>query len=125
MADRGLSRREFIEVSGGVGVGLLISFALPVRAGAAKMASSGTHELNAWIRIGVDDTVHFSVSKMEMGQGVLTSVSMILAEELEVDWQRVRAQQAPADERFGRQRFVAAFWWRVFALHHRKPVAVE
>ncbi len=104
MPERGLSRREFLEVSGGVGVGLVLSFTLPVRAGAEKIASPGTHELNAWIRIGVDDAVHFFVSQLEMGQGVLTSVSMILAEELEVDWQRVRAQQAPADERFGRQR---------------------
>ena len=104
MPERGVSRREFLEVSGGVGVGLVLSFVLPVQVRAAQVASPGMQELNAWIRIGVDDTIHLSVSQLEMGQGVLTSVPMIIAEELEVDWRRVVAEQAPADERFGRQR---------------------
>ncbi len=105
MPERGLSRRHFLEVSGGVGVGLVLSFALPGGPAAArKTAPPGTQELNAWIRIGTDDTVEFFVSQLEMGQGVFTSVPMLIAEELEVDWQRVRAQQAPADDRFGRQR---------------------
>ena len=103
MSDRGLSRREFLGVSGGVGVGLVLSFSLPGTGCAAKPAAAAAGELNAWIRIGTDDTVHFSVSKLEMGQGVFTSVPMVIAEELEVDWQRVKAHQAPADARFGRQ----------------------
>ena len=105
MSERGLSRREFLEVSGGLGVGLVLSFALrmPPAAAAGEFTPTKMHELNAWIRIGVDDSIHFSVSQMEMGQGVLTSVPMAIAEELEVDWTLVRAEQAPADERFGRQ----------------------
>ena len=103
MSESGLSRREFLSVSGGVGVGLVISFALPESGYAAKLEGAGSRELSAWIRIGSDDTVHVSVPKLEMGQGVLTSIPMVIAEELEVEWGSVRAHQAPADARFGRQ----------------------
>ena len=60
-------------------------------------------ELNAFIRIGPDGTVMFSLPKSEMGQGVLTSLALLLAEELEVDWARVRSEHAVSDEkRYGR-----------------------
>lgn len=104
MSEHTLSRRQFLSVSGGAGVGLVLAFSLPVPARAARPSMPAVHELNAWIRIGTDDTVNFQVSQLEMGQGVFTSVPMLIAEELEVPWERVRAQQAPADERFGRQR---------------------
>jgi isoquinoline 1-oxidoreductase beta subunit len=61
-------------------------------------------ELNAWIRIDPDDTVTMSVPESVMGQGILTGVAMILAEELDADWATVRAEHAPADgARYGRQ----------------------
>jgi isoquinoline 1-oxidoreductase beta subunit len=103
MSEASLSRREFLTVSGGLGAGLVLSFSLPGLGHAARPNAPGRHELSAWIRIGTDDVVHFSVSKLEMGQGVFTSIPMVLAEELEVDWKQVRAEQAPADARFGRQ----------------------
>ncbi len=52
---------------------------------------------NGWVRIDPDDTVTFSIDRAEMGQGVLTSLAMILAEELDADWSRVRSQHAPQD----------------------------
>ncbi len=103
MSDGGFSRREFLSVSGGLGVGLVLSFSLPGSGRAEKLSVPETHELNAWIRVATDDSVYLSVSKLEMGQGVFTSIPMVLAEELEVDWGRIRAEQAPADARFGRQ----------------------
>ncbi len=60
--------------------------------------------LDAWIRIDPDDTVTFRIADSEMGQGVMTALSMILAEELDADWAKVRAEHAPVDAaKYGRQ----------------------
>ena len=56
--------------------------------------------LNAWVRITPDDTVTLLLSQSEMGQGVYTSLPMILAEELECDWQKVRIEMAPVGEAY-------------------------
>ena len=101
--DGSLSRRAFLQVSGGVGVGLLVSFLVPMHARATVDVRGG--ELDAFIQIAPDGTVTFSLPKSEMGQGVLTSLAMLLAEELEVDWSKVRSQHAIADEaRYGNWR---------------------
>jgi len=104
MSGRTLTRRHFLEVSGGAGAGLVIALHLP---GARRLAAAMAEQpvpLNAWIRIGTDGSVTFLVSESEMGQGVLTSMPMLLAEELEVDWSEVRSIHAPADrEAYGRQ----------------------
>jgi isoquinoline 1-oxidoreductase beta subunit len=55
---------------------------------------------NAWLRIGADDTVLVEVDRSEMGQGVTTSLPMLLAEELEADWTTVRIEFAPADKAY-------------------------
>ena len=82
---------------------LLVSFLVPMRARATVDPRSG--ELDAFIQIAPDGTVTFSLPKSEMGQGVLTSLAMLLAEELEVDWSTVRSQHAIADEaRYGNWR---------------------
>lgn len=110
-----LRRRDFLQISGGLGIGLVVSFALPFavsrEAGAAAGAAGGTQgaptgvpvgELNAFVRIEPDGSVVFSFPKSEMGQGVLTSLAMLVAEELEVDWQRVRSEHAISSEaRYG------------------------
>jgi isoquinoline 1-oxidoreductase beta subunit len=60
--------------------------------------------LNAWVVIGADDTVTFLIDEAEMGQGVLTALSMVLAEELGADWSKVRAECAICDpSRYGYQ----------------------
>ena len=56
--------------------------------------------LNAWVRIAPDDTVTLVLSQSEMGQGVYTSLPMILAEELECDWDKVRIEMAPVGEAY-------------------------
>jgi isoquinoline 1-oxidoreductase beta subunit len=97
-----LSRREFLETTGAAGAGLLIGFHLPARAALAAAAAAA--ELNAWIHIGTDEGVTLIVSESEMGQGVLTSLPQVLADELDADWTRVRSEHALADRgRFGRQ----------------------
>ena len=101
-----LSRREFLEATGIAGAGLLIGFHLPTRTRVltTKPAAAAGMELNAWIHIGTDDAVTLIVSESEMGQGVLTSLPQILADELDADWTRVRSEHALADRaKFGRQ----------------------
>ncbi len=98
----GLSRRAFLGVSVATGAGLAIGF--PLTASRSHGASVESPEINAWIRIGTDDRVTLVVPEAEMGQGVLTALPMILAEELEADWRNVHSIHAPADRaRYGRQ----------------------
>ena len=94
-----LSRRRFLEVTGGAAAGLTLGFHVPpMRRGMAGGAASAV--LNAWIRIAPDDTVTLVLSQSEMGQGVYTSLPMILAEELECDWDKVRIEMAPVGEAY-------------------------
>lgn len=97
------TRRDFLTTVSGVGAGLLIGFRLPRHLGAAPRALADDAELNAWIRIGADDRVTLLVNESEMGQGVITSLPMILAEQLDVDWTKVRSEHALADARYGNQ----------------------
>ncbi len=105
----GMNRREFLRVGAAVGGGFVVGLLLPdlgffgPHGGAADAKEPpGTVKLNAFVRIGVDGIVTVIVPKSEMGQGVLTSLAMLVAEELEADWSRVRAEEAPAapDYRF-------------------------
>ncbi|MCU0493364.1 MAG: molybdopterin-dependent oxidoreductase [Chloroflexaceae bacterium] len=58
---------------------------------------------SAWLAIDTNGVATITVGKPDMGQGVRTALAMLLAEELELDWQNVRVEQAPADRRFGNQ----------------------
>jgi len=83
------------------GVGLLIGFAVPSvsssrRRDPRKDGEDVLFEPNAWIRISRDNTVTIIVGHSEMGQGVLTALSQIVAEELEADWHTVKSITAPA-----------------------------
>jgi len=86
-----VSRREFLSIGATVGGGLLLGFELP-----APPASPFSP--NAFIRIDRDGRVTLIMHKVEMGQGTYTSMSMLLAEELEVDLGDVRLEHAPADD---------------------------
>ena len=100
-----ISRRQFFISTAAVGGALVLGFRLPSRlAQAAYIAPNpwtspvaGGHEVNAWLIIGSDDTVTIRVAQSEMGQGVFTSMPMIIAEELECDWTKVRAEYASAN----------------------------
>ena len=86
-----VTRREFVETS----AGLVISFYLPARRGAAPNPADTDFAPNAWLRIGADEVVTLTVDKSEMGQGSQTGLAMILAEELEADWAKVRLGPVP------------------------------
>lgn len=100
MENNRTTRRSFLYASGAVGAGLLLGFYLPPtsRVEAATSPANLTLPLpkpNAFIRILPDNTVTIIVHKAEMGQGVYTSLPMILVEELEADWEKIRIESAP------------------------------
>src|SRR5438552_10629882 len=100
-----VGRRQFLMSTAAVGGALVLGFVVPSRrAQAANVAPKpwtppvdGGQEINAWLIIGSDDTVTIRVAQSEMGQGVFTSMSMIVAEELACDWTKVRAEYASAN----------------------------
>ncbi|HYQ81738.1 MAG TPA: xanthine dehydrogenase family protein molybdopterin-binding subunit [Anaeromyxobacteraceae bacterium] len=94
-----LSRRDFLRVSAGAGAGLWLGFRLEPRQ--AWAATPATFAPNAFLSVDPSGQVTVWVIRSEMGQGVHTSMPMLVAEELECDWKSVRIQQAPTEPRFG------------------------
>jgi len=93
------SRRDFIKASAAVGGGLTLGFYLPGKAGVAQAdAGGGWAAPNAWVRITPDNQVTILVARSEMGQGVATSMPMLVAEELEVDINKIKVDFAPPAE---------------------------
>jgi isoquinoline 1-oxidoreductase beta subunit len=97
-----VTRREFVQTASAAGAALVIGFHLPPPRGRAAGVEEALPPFapNAWLRIGADDTVLVEVDRSEMGQGVTTSLPMLLAEELEADWTTVRIEFAPADKAY-------------------------
>jgi len=94
------SRREFLQSAALAGGSVVLGFSLPSLSRAmvaAPTAPAADFKPNAFIRIGADDHITLIVSMAEMGQGVLTSLAQLLAEDLEADWRKVRVEQAPVD----------------------------
>jgi len=94
-----LNRRGFLKAGAATAGGLFIGFHLPE--GSKLEAATTSTKLNAFIHIGSDDIVTFSIHKSEMGQGPMTSLSQLLAEELDCDWKQVRTVFAPVDPAYG------------------------
>jgi isoquinoline 1-oxidoreductase beta subunit len=88
-------RRRFLAAAGS----LVIAFHLPAGRAAAQGSQRAVFSPNAYLRIGADDSVTIVVALVEMGQGTFTSIPMLIAEELEVDFSKVKVEQAPADEK--------------------------
>src|SRR5258708_14331559 len=98
-----LSRRAFLKTSAAaVGGGLVVGFSLPVgaRRFAFAQAAPGTPAAlpaaNAFLRIGGDESVTVLLAHSEMGQGIWTTLPMLVNEELDADWGRFRVEHAPA-----------------------------
>src|SRR5258705_1971627 len=94
-----LTRREFLETASGVGAADVIGFH-PPPGPRAPAVPAGPFAPNAWLRIGSDESVLVVVDRSEMGQGVATALPMLVAEELEADWSKVRIEFAPADKAY-------------------------
>jgi isoquinoline 1-oxidoreductase beta subunit len=92
-----VSRREFLQTATVASASLVIGFQLPA-GGRRGMAYPSTFTPNAWLRINPDESVLVIVDRSEMGQGVTTSLPMLLAEELDADWSKIKIEFAPADK---------------------------
>jgi isoquinoline 1-oxidoreductase beta subunit len=94
-----LDRRSFLVRASAAG-GFALAFFIPAQAKPAHAA--GAPELTCWVVIDPDDTVTIRVARAEMGQGVLTALAMLVAEELECDWAKVRTTFVSPQENFRR-----------------------
>lgn len=97
------SRRDFLKTGAAVTTGLVVAFNLPMGFGkmafaepvAANKDFASAALPNAFIRISPDNTITLMINKLEMGQGVNTSLAQLIAEELECDWKQIRSESAP------------------------------
>ncbi|MET4731301.1 isoquinoline 1-oxidoreductase beta subunit [Lysobacter enzymogenes] len=96
------SRRRFLKSGALIGGGLVVGFVVPgakrfaAAAPAAAAAASAGFAPNAFLRVGSDDTVTVLLSHSEMGQGIWTGLAMLIAEELDADWSKIKVEHAPA-----------------------------
>jgi isoquinoline 1-oxidoreductase subunit beta len=96
MTTRGVTRRDFLRAGAAAGAGLTIAVHLPACGPAQSREITAPLQPNAWVRVRTDGAVLLIVDRSEMGQGVSTSLPQLLAEELDVAWDKVLIEQAPA-----------------------------
>ena len=103
----GVHRRDFLKLSVAASGGLLIGFHFPgvSKVASAQQSSANAFMPNAFVRIGTDERVTVIVNHSEMGQGVYTSLPMLLAEELDADWTKVGYESAPVDPKYNHPAF--------------------
>ena len=107
-----ITRREFLIGLSSAGAGFSLGLYLPLGSGAAQAAgeaSSTAPEVNAWVVINEDDSVIIRVARSEMGQGTLTGLAQLVAEELECDWSRVRTEYPTPGQSLARDRIWGSF----------------
>lgn len=118
-----MKRRTFLVGSVAAVGGLALGYRAWTNAFEAQAAALVTRDgeslLGGWVKIGTDDTVTVYVPHVDMGQGTHTALAMMLAEELDADWSRVRTERAPGEKAFA-NRFLAEGW----ILQGWKPPAV-
>ena len=98
-----ISRRNFLKVSALSGGGMLVSFSLLNQVSEAMPVEESVFTPNIYIKISSSGTIVLMAPNPEIGQGVKTSLPMIIAEELCVDWKKIQVELAPLDSKFGRQ----------------------
>lgn len=97
----GMSRRSFIKAAGVVGGGLVLGFFIPAAGRFAQaQEAKKVYAPNAFLRVAPDNTVTVLVNRLEFGQGVNTSLPMLIAEELDADWSLVHGELAPAGDEY-------------------------
>src|ERR1700683_4846363 len=98
------NRRHFVIGTAAVGAGLALGLDLPFGGPATVRAADGSPEVNAWVVIRPDDTVVVRVARSEMGQGSLTGLAQLVAEELECDWSKVTTEYPTPGQNLARKR---------------------
>jgi len=99
-----LSRRTFIVASAAASGGLAVGLRVPFGIGPAVAASDAATEVNVWVAIKPDDTCVIRIARSEMGQGTLTGLAQLVAEELECDWSKVTTEQVTPGANLARKR---------------------
>src|SRR5207237_6786048 len=103
-----MNRRKFIlRSAAAAGGGLALGFNLPFSlssAAAAQTAAAAGAEINAWIVVKPDDTCVIRIARSEMGQGTLTGLAQLVAEELECDWKKVVTESITPGQNLARKR---------------------
>jgi isoquinoline 1-oxidoreductase beta subunit len=93
-----VGRRDFLKAAAGSGAGLWLGVHLPE---VAEAAGPAAFEPNAWLRVEPGGQVTVFLARSEMGQGSYTGMAVLVAEELEADWKKVRVVQADAEKKYG------------------------
>ncbi|WP_407176064.1 molybdopterin cofactor-binding domain-containing protein [Bradyrhizobium sp. STM 3562] len=99
-----LNRRAFVIGSAALGAGLALGFDLPFGGPRVVRAADGSPEVNAWVVVRPDDTVVIRVARSEMGQGTLTGLAQLVAEELECNWSKVTTEFPSPGQNVARKR---------------------
>ena len=99
-----VTRRSFIVGAAATGGGLALGLRLPPFGPAVVRAADGSPEINAWVVIRPDDTVVLRMARSEMGQGTITGLAQMLAEELECDWRKIVYEYPTPGESVKRKR---------------------
>ncbi|MGC2070413.1 MAG: molybdopterin cofactor-binding domain-containing protein, partial [Pseudolabrys sp.] len=94
-----LDRRSFL--AGSATVGLSLGFHVPFM---SSTSAQGAPEINAWVVIKPDETVVIRIARSEMGQGTLTGLAQMVAEELECDWSKVTTEYPTPGQSVARKR---------------------
>ncbi len=98
-----INRRSFVIGSAAVGAGLALGLKIPLGASVVR-AQDGSPEVTAWVVIRPDDTVVIRIARSEMGQGTLTGLAQMVAEELECDWSKVKTEYPTPGQSVARKR---------------------
>ncbi len=99
-----LNRRAFVIGTAAVGAGLAIGLDIPFGGPAVVRAADGSPEIGAWVVVRPDDTVVIRIARSEMGQGSLTGLAQLVAEELECDWSKVSTEYPTPGQSVARKR---------------------
>jgi len=99
-----LNRRAFVIGTAAAGAGLSLGLDLPFGGPTVVRAADGSPEVNAWVVIRPDDTVVIRIARSEMGQGTLTGLAQLVAEELECDWSKVTTEFPTPGQSVARKR---------------------
>ena len=99
-----ITRRSFIIGSAAVGSGLALGLKIPFGGPDTVRAAETSPEVNAWVVIRPDDTVVIRIARSEMGQGTLTGLAQMVAEELECDWSKVSTEYPTPGQNLARKR---------------------
>jgi isoquinoline 1-oxidoreductase subunit beta len=99
-----LNRRAFVIGTAAAGAGLTLGLDIPFGGPTVVRAADGSPEINAWVVIRPDDTVVIRIARSEMGQGTLTGLAQLVAEELECDWSKVTTEFPTPGQSVARKR---------------------